>query len=92
VSTLRGTYKVIVKIENKPFIKDPEGEVILRDLLMKNDYKQVSNVSTAKLLKFEVKADDSENAKKIIKEICDELRIYNPLVSNCIIELEKEYD
>ena len=68
MSTLRGTYKVIVKIENKPFIKDPEGEVILRDLLMKNDYKQVSNVSTAKLLKFEVKADNSENAKKELSE------------------------
>ena len=90
MSTQRGTYKVIVKIENKPLIKDPEGEVILRDLLMKNNYNQVSNIRTAKLLEFEVKANNSENAKKIIKEICDELRIYNPLVSNCIIELEKE--
>ena len=90
MSTQRGTYKVIVKIENKPLIKDPEGEVILRDLLMKNNYNQVSNIRTAILLKFEVKANYSENAKKIIKEICDELRIYNPLVSNCIIELEEE--
>ena len=90
MSTQRGTYKVIVKIENKPLIKDPEGEVILRDLLMKNNYNQVSTIRTAKLLKFEVKANNSENAKKIIKEICDELRIYNPLVSNCIIELEEE--
>ena len=57
---------------------------------MKNNYNQVSNIRTAKLLEFEVKANNSENAKKIIKEICDELRIYNPLVSNCIIELEKE--
>ena len=90
MSTQRGTYKVIVKIENKPLIKDPEGEVILRDLLMKNNYNQVSNIRTAKLLEFEVKANNSENAKKIIKEICDELRIYNPLVRNCIIELEEE--
>ena len=83
---LNSRYNVIVTIENKPLIRDPEGEVILRDLLMRNDFSQVKSVRTAKTLRFEVEASDEDDAKIIIKKMCDELRIYNPVVSKCVVE------
>lgn len=81
----RFTLNVI--IENKPTIRDPEGEVIMRDLMVKNGYTQVKSVRTAKLLKIVVEAESSQEAKQIVAKMCDELRIYNPVVSVCSIEV-----
>ena len=81
------TYRVNVIIENKPTIRDPEGEVIMRDLMVKNGYTQIKGVRTAKLLKLIVEASSSEEAKQLVSKMCEELRIYNPVVSVCSIEV-----
>ena len=80
-------FNVNVVIENKPTIRDPEGEVIMRDLMVKNGYTQIKNVRTAKLLKIVVEASSSEEAERLVSKMCDELRIYNPVVSVCSIEV-----
>lgn len=79
-------FNVNVVIENKPTIRDPEGEVIMRDLMVKNGYTQIKGVRTAKLLKITVEASSSQEAERLISKMCDELRIYNPVVSICSIE------
>ena len=38
------------------------------------------------MLKFTIKEKDKKTAEKKIQEICDELRIYNPMVSKVTIE------
>ncbi len=81
------TYKVHVTIENKPGISDPEGETILNDLVLKGSHKAISNIKTAKMLKFTIKETDKKTAGKKIQEICDELRIYNPMVSKVTIDV-----
>ena len=81
-------YNVNIVIENKPLIRDPEGETILRDLIIKNGITEVTKVKTAKLLKLEVKAKDKENAKNIIEKMCNDLRIFNPVVSICRITVK----
>jgi phosphoribosylformylglycinamidine synthase PurS subunit len=78
-------YTVNVVIENKPSIRDPEGETILRDLIIKNGVTQVKKVKIAKLIELDVEAENESRAKKIIEKICDDLRIYNPVVSVCSI-------
>ncbi|MFQ6134882.1 MAG: phosphoribosylformylglycinamidine synthase subunit PurS [Nitrososphaerales archaeon] len=78
-------YMVNVVIENKPLIRDPEGETILRDLMIKNGATYVKKVKTAKLLKLEVEAEDKEHAKKITESMCNDLRIFNSVVSLCKI-------
>ncbi len=80
-------FNVSVIIENKPTIRDPEGEVIMRDLMVKNSYTQVKGVRTAKLLKIKVEAQSPKEAKQLVAKMCDELRIYNPVVSLCTIEV-----
>jgi phosphoribosylformylglycinamidine synthase len=49
-------FKVIVTIENKPFINDPEGETIYQELILKNNYRNIKSVRTAKVLKLIISA------------------------------------
>ena len=79
-------YLVDVIIENKPNISDPEGDTILNDLVLKGNNPSVKKIQVGKILKFTVDATDKKMAEKIIENICQELRIFNPLVSKVIIE------
>ncbi len=73
-------------IENKPNISDPEGDTILNDLVLKSKNASVKKIRSGKILKFTVETTDQKNAEKIVDNICQELRIFNPLVSNVVIE------
>ena len=79
------TFTVHVTIENKPGISDPEGDTILNDLVLKGSHKTVSKIKTGKMLKFTIKEKDKQTAQTKIQEICDELRIYNPMVSKVTV-------
>ena len=78
-------FVVQVVIENKPFINDPEGETIHRDLIVKGGYSSVQSVRSAKMLKMVVKSQSEKEAKATVKRLCEELRIFNPVVSNCTV-------
>jgi phosphoribosylformylglycinamidine synthase len=80
------TYVVHVIIENKPNISDPEGETILNDLVLKNKNSSIKKIRAGKILKFTVESTDKKKAEKTVENICQELRIFNPLVSNVVIE------
>ena len=79
-------YVVDVIIENKPNISDPEGETILNDLVLKNKNSSIKKIRTGKILKFTVEAIDKKKAEKTVENICQELRIFNPLVSKIVVE------
>ena len=81
---------VQVVIENKPYINDPEGETIHRDLVVKGGYTAVHSVRSAKMLKMAVSSKSEKDAEKTVEKLCEELRIYNPVVSNCTIRASKE--
>lgn len=83
------TYTVRVTIENKPGISDPEGETILRDLVLKGGGRAVTGVRAAKTLKFTVRDKDPGSARARISKICEDLRIYNPLVSRVTFGVSK---
>ncbi|MEX0656463.1 MAG: phosphoribosylformylglycinamidine synthase subunit PurS [Nitrosopumilaceae archaeon] len=81
------TYTVHVTIENKPGINDPEGETILNDLVLKGSYSSVTKIRSAKMLKFTIKEKNKKSAEKKVRQICDELRIYNPMVSQITVDV-----
>ena len=81
-----GNYRVHVTIENKPGISDPEGKTILNDLVLKGTHQNVSKINTAKMLKFTITENNKESAQSKVKELCDELRICNPMVSVVTID------
>ena len=80
-------FNVHVTIENKPGMSDPEGDTILNDLVLKGTHKSVSQIKTAKMLKFTIKEKNKKSAQSKIQKICDELRIYNPMVSKITIDV-----
>ena len=80
-------FNVHVTIENKPGISDPEGETILNDLVLKGGDSSISKIKTAKMLKFTIKEKDKKSAQTKVQKICDELRIYNPMVSKVTIDV-----
>ena len=81
------TYLVRVTIENKSGISDPEGETILNDLVLKGNYSSISKIRSGKILKFQVDEKNKKLAEEKIHKLCDELRIFNPLVSQVTFEV-----
>ncbi len=82
-------FQVSVVIENKPGISDPEGDTILNDLVLKGKNKNISKIRSGTILKFSITENDENAAKDEVLKICDELRIYNPLVSKVTANIEK---
>ncbi|MDG6926498.1 MAG: phosphoribosylformylglycinamidine synthase subunit PurS [Nitrososphaerota archaeon] len=65
-------------MSNKDGAPDPEGETILRDLVHKSGFEEVKSIRAGKFLSVEVEASDSESAARLVRKMCDELRIFNP--------------
>jgi phosphoribosylformylglycinamidine synthase len=78
-------YLVVVTIENKEQIGDPEGETIKKDLILRSGYSKVESVKSAKCYNIVINTNSEEEAKMDVTKLCEELRIYNPVVSNCTI-------
>ncbi len=80
-------FNVHVTIENKPGISDPEGDTILNDLVLKGNNSFVTKISSAKMLKFKIKEKNKKLAETKIRKLCDELRIFNPMVSQISVQV-----
>ena len=78
-------YLVVVTIENKEQVGDPEGETIKKDLILRSGYSKVESVKSAKCYNIVINTNSEEEAKTDVSKLCEELRIYNPVVSNCTI-------
>lgn len=74
-------FEVQVIIENKPGISDPEGATILNDLVLKGSYSSVKKIRSAKMLRFQISTTNKKAAEETVQKLCNELRIYNPMVS-----------
>ncbi|MDQ3840093.1 MAG: phosphoribosylformylglycinamidine synthase subunit PurS [Thermoproteota archaeon] len=79
-------FLVVVNIENKAYLPDPEGGTILRDLVIKGGYSNVISVRSAKTLKITVRSSSEKKALRTVENLCSELRIFNPVLSDCTIE------
>jgi len=80
-------FTVEVVVENKPLARDPEGETIHHNLILKGGYSQVTNVRAGKLLRMSVEASSPEDAKQLVRKLCDDLRIYNPAAHTCQVRV-----
>jgi len=83
----QGSYTVEVIIENKPLARDPEGETIHHNLILKGGYNQVTNVRAGKMLRLSVNADSPDEARAVVKRLCDDLRVYNPAAHVCQVRI-----
>ena len=81
------TSNFIVEIimTNKEMGRDPVGATIKRDLLAKKGYDMISNVRSGQYLRIHISADNEENAKEIVEDMCNKLRIFNPVTQKLTI-------
>ncbi|MHA1188706.1 MAG: phosphoribosylformylglycinamidine synthase subunit PurS [Candidatus Heimdallarchaeota archaeon] len=76
-------------IEGKKNARDPEGETIMRDLMIKQGYNMVDSVRSGKILKVSLEAKDANDAEETCLKMVNELRIYNPVAHLCTIKIVK---
>ena len=83
-------FKISVQILIKSSIKDPEGETIMNELISRAGFNDVKSLRTGKILEIEIESNNLEEAKEKIQKLCDDLRIYNPLVSTITLRGNEE--
>ncbi len=66
-------------------IRDPEGETILRDLVLAGGFNNVDRVISGKYLGFVVNATGVKEAIKYVRDLCERMRIYNPTVHELMV-------
>ena len=87
----RKKFLIAINIENKKYLDDPEGDTIMRDLIVKGGYSNIESVRSAKTLKMVLiqigyaNSGTEKEALKTVENLCIELRIYNPVLSDCTI-------
>jgi phosphoribosylformylglycinamidine synthase len=85
-------HTVEVIVQNKPLARDPEGETIHRNLILKGGYDQVTGVRAGKLLRMTVQAKSGHEAENLVRKLCNDLRIYNPAAHTCEVRIFEEED
>jgi len=80
-------YLVEVVIQNKAMAKDPEGETIERDLIHRGGYGSIRAVRSGKYLRMLVRAESPGEAKGAVVKMCNELRLFNPVVHSCSVKV-----
>jgi phosphoribosylformylglycinamidine synthase len=74
-----------VSLENKPAARDPVAETIKRDLIAKKGYDMISNVRSGQYLRINLLAKSENEAKEIVTNMCNDLRIFNPVTQNLTV-------
>ncbi|MCS7111911.1 MAG: phosphoribosylformylglycinamidine synthase subunit PurS [Ignisphaera sp.] len=67
-------------VKNKHGVRDPEGETIHRHLILRKGYSEVKSVRVGKYIAMDVEAETREQAIDKVRELCERLRLYNPIV------------
>lgn len=80
-------YMVEVIITNKKGVRDPEGEAIHKQLILRKGFNSVKGVRAGKYLLLAVESENSDQAVELVKTICEKLRIYNPVVHDIEVRL-----
>jgi phosphoribosylformylglycinamidine synthase subunit PurS len=83
----KSDFLVFVTIENKPYVSDPEAETIHRDLILKGGYSNIKSVRSTRNLIMVVTAKSENLAVESVRKMCKELRIFNPVVSDCDVRV-----
>jgi len=82
---MQANFIVEIIMTNKEMARDPVGATIKRDLLAKKGYDMISNVRSGQYLRIHISAENEVKAKEIIEDMCNKLRIFNPITQNLTI-------
>ena len=61
-----------------------------QDLIYRSGYDMIKSVRSGKYLKIQIESTSSKNAKEQVFNMCNELRIFNPVVHTCTINVKED--
>ena len=79
--------KVIVTVTLKPSVLDPQGKVVEQSL-HNLSFQQVTGVRIGKHIELELQAENREDARRVVRQICQKL-LANPVIEDYAFELEE---
>lgn len=80
------TFAVLVEVQLRPGISDPQGQTIEKALPTLG-FEGITGVRVGKSMRFEVSADDEAAALAQVDELCQKF-LTNPVIEDAIITLE----
>ncbi|MET1129166.1 MAG: phosphoribosylformylglycinamidine synthase subunit PurS [Thermoproteota archaeon] len=72
-------YSVLLVITYKRSARDPEGETLARELRVLG-YSAVKEVRVGKAMIFTVEAGSERDASRLVVDLAEQTRLYNPAV------------
>lgn len=81
------TFSVLVEVQLRSGISDPQGQTIERSLPTLG-YDGVSDVRVGKSMRFSVEAADEAAARAQVDEICQKV-LTNPVIEDAIITVDQ---
>lgn len=79
-------FQIEVRVTPREGIVDPEGHTI-GQALGNLGYRGVHHVKAGRLLRFELEADDADEARSSVNRMCEEL-IANPVIERYEVQVE----
>ena len=76
-------YSVLVEVQLRPGIADPQGATIERALPALG-FDGVRNVRVGKAMRFTVDAQDAAAAESVVVEMCDRF-LTNPVIEDAVV-------
>ena len=78
-------YSVVVEVQLRPGIADPQGATIERSLPALG-FGGVSDVKVGKCIRFEVDATDEGSARREVEDLCARF-LTNPVIEDSVVSI-----
>jgi phosphoribosylformylglycinamidine synthase len=79
------TYSVLVEVQLRPGVADPQGATIERSLPALG-FEGVHGVRVGKAMRFEVEATDESAARRLVDDMCARF-LTNPVIEDAVVSL-----
>ncbi len=80
------TFSVLVEVQLRPGISDPQGQTIEKALPTLG-FDGVSDVRVGKSMRFEIDAADEAAARAQVDELCEKF-LTNPVIEDALVTVE----
>jgi len=77
-------HRVLLLVMYKPTARDPEGETLTREL-QRRGFSEIIEVRAGKGYVIDVEAEDRNTAMRIVEEIAERMRLFNPAVHSTLV-------
>ena len=79
-------YSVLVEVQLRPGIADPQGSTIERSLSTLG-FDGINDVRVGKSVRFDIEASDRDSARSQVDDLCQRF-LTNPVIEDAVVTIE----